>query len=155
MFFFLVGELTAKGANLKGLVQIRDLHFDFKQNFATLTGVLSHGSLGKELCPVLYFTCYSSIRGSSLGRCFADGSPVKNGQFTQQLRQALTFVGLIPPNTSFPLSKSAPLLGLPKKAYQMHKFASLVAGNPTHFNYAFRQSYGVLYSHRFTHGLGP
>lgn len=69
---------------------------------------------------------------------------MKTGQFTQQFRQALTFVGLIPPNTSLPLSKSAPLLGLPKKAYQMHKFASLVAGNPTHFNYAFRQCYGYL-----------
>ena len=55
-YVFLVGELTAKAANLKGLVQLRDLHFDFKQNFATLTGVLSHGSLGKELCPVPYFT---------------------------------------------------------------------------------------------------
>ena len=55
-YVFLVGELTAKAANLKGLVQLRDLHFDFKQNFATLTGVLSHGSLGKEFCLVSPFT---------------------------------------------------------------------------------------------------
>ena len=30
--FFRVGELTAKGANLKPLVQIQNLHFQFKDN---------------------------------------------------------------------------------------------------------------------------
>ena len=33
--FFRVGELTAKGATLKPLVQIQDLHFQFKDNCVT------------------------------------------------------------------------------------------------------------------------
>ena len=66
--FFRANELTAKGANFKPLL----------------------------LCPVSYLYRYSAVRGSSPGPlfCFADGSPVKTGQFTQQLRQALIFCGL-------------------------------------------------------------
>lgn len=110
--FFRVGELTAKGANLKPLLQIQDLHFHFKQNFVTSAtivikdfkhntnrrpfSVFLERAEGTELCPVSYLYRYSSIRGSSPGPlfCFADGSPVKTGQFTQQLQQALTFCGL-------------------------------------------------------------
>ena len=110
--FFRVGELTAKGANLKPLLQIQDLHFHFKQNFVTSAtivikdfkhntnrrpfSVVLERAEGTELCPVSYLYRYSSIRGSLPGPlfCFADGSPVKTGQFTQQLQQALTFCGL-------------------------------------------------------------
>ena len=110
--FFRVGELTAKSANFQPLLQIRDLHFHFKQNFVTSAtivikdfehntnrrpfSVVLERTEGTVLCPVSYLYRYSAVRGSSPGPlfCFADGSPVKTGQFTQQLRQALNFCGL-------------------------------------------------------------
>ena len=51
---------------------------------------------GSTLCPVAYLQRYSSTRGATPGPlfCFADGSPVKTSQFTQQLQQALNFCGL-------------------------------------------------------------
>ena len=33
--FFRVGELTVKGANLKSLVHVQDLHFQFSNNVVT------------------------------------------------------------------------------------------------------------------------
>ena len=94
------------------LLQIRDLHFHFTQNFVTSATIVitdfKHNTNrrpfsevlerteGTELCPVSYLYRYSAVRGTSPGPlfCFADGSPVKTGQFTQQLRQALNFCGL-------------------------------------------------------------
>ena len=51
---------------------------------------------GCTLCPVAYLQRYFSARGATPGPlfCFADGSPVKTSQFTQQLQQALNFCGL-------------------------------------------------------------
>ena len=102
--FFRVGELTAKSANFQPLLQIRDLHFLFKQNFVTSAtivikdfkhntnrrpfSVVLERTEGTVLCPVSYLYRYSAFRGSSPGPlfCFADGSQLKTSQFTQQLR---------------------------------------------------------------------
>ena len=110
--FFRVGELTAKSANLKPLVQIQNLHFQFKDNCVTAATIViadyKHNSsrrpfsvvlvcaTGTDFCPVNSLQRYCSMRGTTLGAlfCFADGSPVKTSHFTQQLRQALTFCGL-------------------------------------------------------------
>lgn len=110
--FFRVGELTVKGAILKPLVQIQDLHFQFKDNCVTAATIVitnfKHNlgrhpfpvvldcATGTEFCPVNYLQRYCSMRGTILGAlfCFSDGSPVKTSHFTQQLRQALNFCGL-------------------------------------------------------------
>lgn len=110
--FFRVGELTAKGANLKPLVQIQNLHYQFQDNCVTAATIVitdyKHNSgrrpfsvvldcaTGTEFCPVTYLQRYCSMRGTTPGAlfCFADGSPVKTSHFTQQLRQALHFCGL-------------------------------------------------------------
>ena len=110
--FFRVGELTAKGANLKPLVQIQDLHFQFKDNCVTAAtivitdfkhnsdrrpfSVVLHCASGAEFCPVNYLQRYCAMRGTIPGAlfCFSDGSPVKTSHFTQQLRHALNFCGL-------------------------------------------------------------
>ena len=110
--FFRVGELTAKGANLKPFVQIQNLHFqlkdscvtaativiaDYKHNFSRRPfSVLLDCATGTDFCPVNYLQRYCSMRGTTPGAlfCFADGSPVKTSHFTQQLRQALNFCGL-------------------------------------------------------------
>lgn len=110
--FFRVGELTAKGANLKPLVQIQNLHFRFKDNCVTAATILiadyKHNSsrrpfsvvldcvTGPDFCPVNYLQRYCAMRGPTPGPlfCFADGSPVKTSHFTQQLQRALNFCGL-------------------------------------------------------------
>jgi len=109
--FFRVGELTAKGAILKPLVQIQDLHFQLKDNCVTAATIVitdfKHKSgrcpfsvvldcaTGTEFCPVNYLH-YCSMQGTTLGAlfCFSDGSPVQTSHFTQQLQQALNFCGL-------------------------------------------------------------
>lgn len=111
--FFPVGELTAKGANLKPLVQIQNLHFQCKDNCLTATtivitnykhypsrrpiSVVLDCATGPEFCPVNYLQRHCSMPGPALGAlsvCFSDDLPVKTSHFTQQLRQALTFCGL-------------------------------------------------------------
>ena len=107
--FFRVGELTAKGANLKPLVQIQNLNFQFKDNCVTIViadykhnssrrsfSVVLDCATGTDFCPVNYLQRYCSMRGITPGAlfCFADGSPVKTSHFAQQLRQALNFCGL-------------------------------------------------------------
>ena len=109
--FFRVGELTAKGTNLKPLVQIQNLHFKFKDNCVTAATILiadhKHNSskrpfsvvldraTGPDFGPVNYLR-YCSMGGPTPGPlfCFPDGSPVKTSHFTQQLRRALNFCGL-------------------------------------------------------------
>ena len=113
--FFRVGELTAKSANLKPLVQIQNLKFQFKDNCVTAATLVitdyKHNSsrrpfsvvldcaTGPDFCPVNYLQRYCSMRGPTPGTlfCFCDGSPVKASHFTQQLRQALNFCGLDSP----------------------------------------------------------
>ena len=110
--FFRVGELTVKSANLKSLVHVQDLHFQFSNNVVTSATIVikdfKHNNTrrpfsvfleraeGATLCPVAYLQRYFSTRGATPGPlfCFADGSPVKTSQFTQQLQQALNFCGL-------------------------------------------------------------
>ena len=109
--FFRVGDLTAKDAILKPLVQIQDLHFQFKDNCVTAATIVitdfKHNSgrrpfsvvldcaTGTKFCPVNYLR-YCSMQGTTPGAlfCFSDGSPVKTSHFTQQLWQALNFCGL-------------------------------------------------------------
>ena len=99
--FFRVGELTVKGANLKFLVHVQDLHFQFSNNVVTSAtttrrpfSVFLQRAERCTLFPVAY--CYFSARGATPDPlfCFANGSPVKTSQFTQQLQQALNFCGL-------------------------------------------------------------
>ena len=110
--FFRVGELTVKGANLKSLVHVQDLYFQFSNNVVTsVTTVIKdfkHNTTrcpfsvflecteGSTLCPVAYLQHYFSTRGAASGPlfCFADGPPVKTSQFMQQVQQALNFCGL-------------------------------------------------------------
>ena len=105
--FFRVGELTVKGANLKSLVHVQDLHFQFSNNVVTSATIVikdfKHNNTrrpfsvfleradGSTLCPVAYLQRYFSTRGATPGPlfCFADGSPVKTSQFMQQLQQTL------------------------------------------------------------------
>ena len=106
MAFFCVGELTAKGANLKPLVQIQDLHFQFKNKIVTSATIVikdfKHNtnrhpfSVILEFCPVTYLHRYSTVRGTSPGTllCFAYRCPVKTSHFSQQLHQALNFCEL-------------------------------------------------------------
>ena len=104
--FFRVGELTVKGVNLKSLVHVQDLHFQFSNNVVTSATIVikdfKHNSArcpfsvflecaeGSTLCLVAYLQRYFSTRGATPGPlfCFADGSPVKTSQFTRQLQQA-------------------------------------------------------------------
>ena len=107
--FFRVGELTVNGANLKSLVHVQDLHFQFSNNVVTSATIViedfKHNTPRRPfsvfleraerstLCPVAYLQRYFSTRGATPGPlfCFADGSPVKTSQFTQKLTQALNF----------------------------------------------------------------
>ena len=109
--FFRVGELTAKGSNLKPCVEIQNLHFQFKDNCVTAAtiviadykrnssrrpfSVVLDCATGTDFCPVNYLQRYCSMRGTTPGAlfCFADGSPVKTSHFTQQFRQDLNFCG--------------------------------------------------------------
>ena len=75
--FFRVGELTAKGANLKPLVKIQDLHFQFKDNCVTAAtivitdfkhnsdrrpfAIILHCASGAEFCPVNYLQRYCAM----------------------------------------------------------------------------------------------
>ena len=97
--FFRVGELTAKGANLKPLVQIQNLHFQCKDNCLTAAtivitnyknncsrcpfSVVLDCATGPEFCPVNYLQRYCFMRGPTLGAffCFSDDSPVKTSHF--------------------------------------------------------------------------
>ena len=110
--FFRVGELTAKGANLKPLVHIQNLNFQFKDNCMTAATIViadyKHNSsrrpfsvvldcaTGTDFCPVNYLQRHCSMRGTTPGAlfCFTNVSPVKTSHFAQQLRQALKFCGL-------------------------------------------------------------
>ena len=74
--FFRVGELTVKGANLKSLVHVQDLHFQFSNNVVTSATIaikdFKHNTTrhpfsvfleraeGSTLCPVTYLQRYLS-----------------------------------------------------------------------------------------------
>ena len=144
--FFRVGELTAKGANSKLLVQIQDLHFQFKNECVTSAtivisdwrpfSVILVSAKGTEFCPVTYLQCYCAMRGTTPGAlfCLVDRTPVKTGHFTQQLHQTLNSIH---PNTSPTLSGSTPPLLRLKRDYQMLRFVTLAVGNPLLLSYTF------------------
>ena len=104
--FFRLGELTAKGANLRPLVHFEDLSFLSHHSCVTSASIVikgfKHDTSGRpfsvnlesaehvEFRPVNYLRQYSSLQGNAPGPlfCLADGAPVKTTHFTQQLRQA-------------------------------------------------------------------
>ena len=154
--FFRVGELTVNGANLKSLVHVQDLHFQFSNNVVTSATIVikdfKHNTTrrpfsvflecaeGSTLCPVAYLQHYFSTRGATPGPlfCFADGSPVKTSQFMQQLQQALNFCDL--DSTKYKSHSfwiGAASLAAEKRLSDAQIIVTLAVGNLTHLNYTF------------------
>ena len=126
--FFRVGELTVKGANLKSLVHVQDLHFQFSNNVVTSAtiaikdfkhnttrrpfSVFLESAEGSTLCPVAYLQRYFSTRVQPRVPCFAllTDLQLKLASLRSSCNKPWIFVALIQLNTNLTLSGLAPPL---------------------------------------------
>ena len=151
--FFRVGELTVKGANLKSLVHVQDLHFQFSNNVVTSATVVikdfKHNNTRRPFSVFLeraegfaQWLIYNAISLQGVQPqvpCFAllTDLQLRLTSLRSSCNKPWIFVALMQLNTNLTLSGSAPPLLQLKKAYRMLKFVTLAVGNPTHLNYTF------------------